>query len=380
MRTKNLFKSLVAATLAVVSVNAFGQGGLTTATPVAGADFSVKTATAWNGTAGNANNLDIVTVTSKMPYSVDRDANQAALDASSTSFWPSVFNWALNVPAAGAFQIPTAVTGLTVDDGSNGTANNGPNYFTQNDVAVKWANTPGTYQITVRERPENSAGLTVCDGQVENIDVWVMRKPTASFMESSLWGEQGTAGFVNGIAVATVIGTASDETIGGCGISDATNPTNIQLPIRVTGTDLFTLAYDIDFYDISDLATIASTNSYSTAATFDAGLSYLSLVDHNYLVGLENNNNQIQLVVPAVTYGKWVVRLTGITDRISRKTLSDPDGDGVANQDMGTILATGEAGAIDNSGAGAGVDQLTVWSLPTPTTGTIKHVTNTKSW
>ncbi|HEY9123423.1 MAG TPA: hypothetical protein VIO15_03725, partial [Bacteroidales bacterium] len=213
--------------------------------------------------------------------------------------------------------------------------------------------------------PENSAGFEVCPGPVNTLRVWVMAKPTVQFVEANTQA-------VNSLSAAQVIGNSnSDNVIGGCGIA-AGAATNVYLPVRVTGSDQFQVSYTVDFYNVSNLTVIASSTS-TTSAKFDAGASFLNISGGtDYETANVNDGvhaqNDILVTVPANTYGKWVVTLTGVTDRISRKSLSDPNGDGTPNQDMGTVITT------------AGVDKLTLWSLPTPTTAPVQHKVNNFAW
>ncbi len=71
----------------------------------------------------------------------------------------------------------------------------------------------------------------------------------------------------------------------------------------------------------------------------------------------------LKVTIPPASYGKYVLTVHSVSDRISRKSFSTP-------------AALAQA---DNAPAG-GTGVLTIWALPTPTTGRIQHVTNNSGW
>jgi hypothetical protein len=266
-------------------------------------------------------------------------------------FHPSVFNWA--VTGGGAFQIPASATALTAAP-----APDAATYFVENAVAVKWGAVAGTYTISVSERPQNTAGIPICDGLPVNIDAWVMAKPIVSFDEAAT----PLVGAIN------IIGTAGDAILGGCGIAAAT-PTNVLLAVDLTGTDQYQVYYKVDYYSLANGTAIPTTPGAfaPTPTKFDENahtyITVASAIAPN--TGTVSTNAEIKAIVGALgsgtEYGKWIITLQGVTDRISRKSLALDPVTGLANQDLGTLGAT---------------SVLTLYSLPTPTTGKIQHVTN----
>jgi hypothetical protein len=353
MRTKNLFRTLVAATLAVVTMNLIAQptGVTTGGTPTvvkSGANFPA-----------DHEYVDLVTIGSKMPYHVTPDQNIVDLITSNpTVFFASVYNW--TVAAGGTLQLPGSTSGLTADDAANSTPVN-VGYFKENDVAVYFTTT-GAKTISVQERSENNAGFAVCTGAAENIDVWVQPKPTIGFDEVNLANVNGSS----------IIGASSvDGIVGGCGVAVVGSTTTIQLPVIVTGSDNYEITYTVDNRHLDGTANLTTYNVATpiTTAKLNGAKTYLDLAagtnnteSFNTTTGYASFNVVIPTTaIAANAYGKWIITLTAITDRVSRKSLSDSAGDLSNVQDPGTILAA---------------NTLTIFSLPTPTTGKINHVNN----
>ncbi len=362
MRTSNFFKSIVTVALGtVISMGAFAQG-LTTkvgATLVPNGSPSITTFGAADATH-SPEFVDLVTVGSKTPYVVTPDANVAAMVTGNPAvFKASVYNWSLAGAAAtgSALEIPAAHTGLTADGNADGTPTYA-NFFNENSVGVQWGSTTGACTISVSEQSQNTAGLPACDGALENLNVWVMPRPTVNFDEAATPTVNGN----------NIIGTASDGIIGGCGVAAATS-TDVLLAFDISGSDQYQVAYKVDYYALADFTTPATSGTSTfTATPFDDGTNtFLSVTagSPNSVTGI--TNNQIKVSVPdnstTAAYGKWVITLTAVNDRIYRKSFNTTAGD-VAND--GTVL---------NSG-GAVISTLTLYSLPTPTTGKIQHVTN----
>jgi hypothetical protein len=336
MKKMNLFRMLAIVTMFTLATNgAFAQGLTTTGTASV-----IKTGP--NFPADNEY-IDMVTVGSKMPYQVTPDPTVAAM-VDNVTFFPSVFNWTVT-GVGNALELPASHTGLTPDDNANGT----PVYagfFKESSVAVQWGATVGDYTISVSEQAQNNAGLPACAGAAVNLDAWVMAKPIVSFDEAA-------TPLVNG--TLNIIGTPNDGILGGCGLSGA-SPVDVLLAVDLTGTDQYQVSYKTDYYPLIGAPVMGSFAF--TPTKFDDGthtfLSVSGPASPN--TGTVSNNNEIKVTIPANTYGKWVVTLQGVNDRVSRKSFS-----ALPTPDLGTVGATAS---------------LTIYSMPTPTTQPIQHVTN----
>jgi len=328
MRKSNLFRTLAAVTmLAVVTVSANAQ--VTTA----GTANTPRNGTALTAACDEA--VDFVTINSIMPYSVTPDANVAAM-VDGSQFLASVYNWTL--PAGGTV---TAIGGgaLTEPVPASG-------WFTDYDVEVHWNGTAAIRTLTVRERPRNTIGMPVCDGSDSTLSIYVMPEPTAIFIEA------GT------LANATNIeATAGDAVVGGCAIGGTT----VHFNVTFTGTESFNIAYNYVF------------TPFGGAAAAPVPLTVNGLGAASFLTATPAAPNTdavtdaFQFVVPsgAGTYGRYVFTLTSVTDRVSRKSFNGTN--------TGVLTNT-----VGSSPAGP---TLTLISVPTPVTGTIRHVdNNTTAW
>ncbi len=344
MRTKNFLKLIVAAALcAVVSSGAFAQ-----VTTSGAASVNKGTPHAYTlPSAVVPNVVDYVTIGSVMPYNVTPDPVIATVVASGAPFLPSSFNWRLGTTPLGTLDRANGSTALSTTDLP--ISANDPNapyggtiYTLDNAITVAWGATLGIDSIKVSEHSRNSAGIQTCDGQDSTIYVYVMPKPTATFIE---------AGTLSG--VTNIVGTAGDATVGGCGVAGTT----IHFNVTFTGTENYTLTYQYVYTPFG-----GGPSTVTPPAVTGIG------VDHFYSATPASPNtealtNVFTFAIPAATYGKYVFTLLGVTDLVSRKSLSLP------SQDLGIL----------NNTTGAAAPTLTLLSLPTPTTGTIKHVTNL-SW
>ncbi len=335
MRTKNLFRSIVAATLAVVSTSAFAQ--LTTtgsATVDKGTPYAYTSPTS----GANPEVVDFVTVGSTMPYSVVPDSTIQTIVASGAPFQASSYNWRLGTTPLGSLRQADGSTALANIATDPAPYNAG--YYLDYDVAVIWGNTPGIDSIKVSEHSRNNGGLQTCDGADTTLYVYVMPKPTAQFIEA------GTlAGATN------IVGTANDAIVGGCGIAGST----LHFNVTFTGTQDFYVYYSSVYTPFGGLAAPAVTGSVTTglgAANFYTATPTVPNTDAV--------TDAFTFAIPAATYGKYVFTLTGVNDLVSRKSLTAAD--------MGTLVNT--------TGSAPAGPTLTVYSLPTPTTGRVLHVTN----
>ncbi len=327
MKTKNLFKTFVAAALcATFSFSANAQ--LTTT----GTATQAKNAPNPPPSASATEVVDYATIGSKMPYSITPDPTVAA-QVDGTNFLASGFSWRIS-GAGGSFEQVAAHNPLTVVGAYVPTA------YAENNVAVLWGNTAGDYTITVAEQSRNTLGLTQCVGADSTLHVYLMPKPTAQFIE---------AGTLSG--VTDITGTAGDAIVGGCGVAGTT----IHFNVTFTGTEKFDLAYQ---YVYTPFTTGIPGAPVPLTANNLGATNYFTATPA--LPNTAAVTNAFTFNVPAGNYGKYVFTLTSVTDLVSRKSLSTP---------------TQDPGVLDNT-TGALAATLTLFSLPTPTTGTIKHVTN----
>jgi hypothetical protein len=305
MRTKNFFRIMFsAAMLFVAYVNADAQ--LTTTAGATAIETDADEAT------------DFVTIGSRMPYEVTRDATISALvTANPGVFSPSVFRWAVAGAATGALE-QQAGGGLTAAP-----APDAATHVTQNQVAVHWTGL-GAATISVYEKSQNLVSLPACeDATAEDLNVRVVALPTLSFIEKS--------------------GVIYDNIMGGCSVDG----TGIAIPVSTTGTDLWGMTFHVRHYTLAGAA-IPADDVDSTTASLGAKDLFTD--------GFANLDSftMYTLNIPAASYGYYDITVTSVTDRISRKSLNTPA------QDPGT-----PTGAT-----------LRVWSLPTPVTSPVRHKTN----
>jgi len=285
MRTKNLFRTIVAATLAVVSTSAFGQ--YLTTTGSAAVDENA---------ANNA--TEYVTIGSKMPYAVVPDpiANDASIVPA--IYNPTVFRWAVT---GASTPTPTKQNGAALTAAA---APDAATHVTDYQVAVSWA-TLGAHTITVYEQSQPTAasialGLVGCeDATPEDISVVVLAEPTATWTETDL-------------------------VLGGCS-SGAGQTYAIQA--EVTGFDQFQVTYSQSYQDLigsAPVVTGATTASLGTSDFTPGGTETITAYT----------------LAAGVNYGTYTITMTSVTDRISRKSLADTDAGAPVVQDPGGFTAS----------------------------------------
>jgi hypothetical protein len=319
MRTKKFFRVLVAAALAVVSISAFAQySSVPTAGGAGGYDAT--------GTS------DYVTVGSRMPYYVDPDNAIEALIAGG-NMDTSQFMWEV-------LSLPGLVNqwGATTPEQADNTplvAGGAAGYYTANEISVNWnvaANARYVVRATEHSMPISGVFAEGCDDPTAQADtVYVIDRPTIVFPTT----------FYNA-ACGTTPGAA----------------TSFYVPINVTGLATWRITFSVTYNgagyvpsgevvgfgalegstDADVLANAASVKNL--AGTPTAGTAGLNVV----LNGGGATNG----------YGRYVVNVTNITDRISRKSQ-----DVIASQ-------AGDLPASD----------YTIYVMPTPATGTIQHRIN----
>ena len=234
---------------------------------------------------------DSVTIGSTMPYKVTGDLNMHMLRAQGALTF-SNFNW-------------TVPTGGTLHDKTGAGAPAAVDSF----VSVNWT-ALGAHTITATEVPQAAASQPAfaCIANTQTLNVVVLNRPTI------VW---------NGTSPA-----------GGCGIAGTT----VNIPITIAGTGQFDVYYKIDFTPLSGAT---STPVDFTGAPFTIG---------SFQNGSQNVN--LTYAVPAATYGKYVVTVSKVADRISKKSV-------VASTAADVPAAT-----------------YVIYSYPTPVTGPITHIKN----
>jgi hypothetical protein len=173
-------------------------------------------------------------------------------------------------------------------------------------VYVNW-NTIGNQTITTTEVPQPVSGPAYCPGNTQPTPVVVLARPTAAW-------------------TAIVQG-------GGCNVAGTT----VNFPVNVTGTGQFNLYYTVLYTPLT--GTPVSVNDSTIAAgTYQSAAQSLNI---NYLI-------------PAATYGTYTFTITGISDRISRKSFVPSQASDIPDPTTHYI----------------------VYSYPTPSTGPINHIKN----
>lgn len=352
MRTNNFLRTLAAATLcAVMTTGAYAQ--LTTTGTTAGGT-GVERGTATNiPNAGEPEAVDYATVGSIMPYSVIPDVDVASMvTADPVTFLPSEYNWRVDTdPAVGTNTATVAATdhanrevravgGAVLTNAT--TADN----YTDFDIQIEWL-TAGVYDMAVREQTRNSIGLPQCAGADSTLRVYVMPRPTIDWDETNFAGPQGAA---------------ADNVVGGCGIaSTAPAGSTVNIPVNITSyTQDMKIAYSYQKYTMAGAVdgaavtqTLVASANYGSDAFYAATPAAPNSEANVTLLTLTLPDADANAANRQAAYGKWEFTITAVNDLISRKS-------GVASQ------------AADIP---AGI--FVLYSLPTPVTGAIRHVSNT---
>jgi hypothetical protein len=347
MRTKNFFRTIVAAAFcAAVSTGAFAQ--VTTS----GTATAVKNGTVLSATANQV--VDFATIGSKMPYVITNDAAYAAYGIPGYS--ASGFSWRL--PSGGTFE---AMTEIMNNTGGSFT----PKAYSDKNVIVDWGAIAGDYTITVAEQSRNSL-FTECAGPDSTMEVYLMPKPTANFNESKCYYHPAAADIaVPGASVA-------DGKIGGCGLETMV----IHFAVDVTGTEKFiaTAQYQFTPFSTGIPGAWTAIGDSLVADAVDGGVvAYIGGgATHFYSATFGSPQSTtidaFQFTVPtgAATYGTYQFKLTTVTDLVSRKSFKDTDGN----------VANGYFNASNRGDLTVGLQTLNFYSLPAPSTQPVKHVTN----
>jgi len=363
MRTKNLFRTLVAATLAVVSTSAFAQTTSGTANQSRQTTTNIPTAT-------RPEAVDFVTIGSSTPYNVTGDQEVGKLYRTVAGFQPSEFNWRVDInPTAGTNSLTPAATDnaartVRADDGTSTlTVGTTPNYYLDTAIVVNWGNTPGYYDISVSEQSRNTLGLSTCAGADSFLQVFVMPEPIIAFLEAGTVISTDNS-YDTAADNTSIVGNPNDGVIGGCGVAGQ----YICFNVVYSGTEDFNGYYQYQYTPFGGAAAAAVTQQ--PIAQQDAG----TLAFYSARPDVPNeatNNGAFLFQIPAATYGKWVFTLTGVTDLVYRKSFN------ADATKVGSAAAESDEGVVNTGLTTANTSaSLTVYSLPTPTTGAVNHITN----
>lgn len=300
--------------IGVLTLTAMSLSAQNVATPTAGASNM-------DGTTS-----DYVTIGSRVPYFVQPDASIQAMTTAGT-MKESIFQWLITDNTG------TNVTGFNIlkYDGS-GTATQYDNFrttsttsgFYDNEMSVSWA-TPtysaGTkYEVKVTEKSvTKSSTIEGCLSGTQSVrDVYVLAQPTVAFA--------GTEG-------------------GGCGTSAGSS---FYVPLTITGLGSWQVTYTVAYNGGAE----SSPATYTlTAADPIASITDANVIAQSTSSRSTTSNDGLKIDLPASQYGYYDVKITNITDRISRKSLD-------------VLAASSAAGSYR------------IYVNPAPVTSPIQHVKN----
>lgn len=315
MRTKNLFRSLIAITFAIMTTGAFAQ--LTTNHH----PYSTDTTTA-------GETVNYVSQGARVLFATSEDPNIDALITQGVLV-PSAWKWTSSGVGIQFFQSDglsdtSEVTTAGVEDLT------GEGLVYDSLIAIDFPNL-GTVDLYVRERSiSNISGITGCwDNTPEHLPIQVVSTPTIVFNDA-------------------------DRVMGGCG---ADQDPNNDIPITVSGSGPFTtalrIAYNIYYTPLTGAGSyvVADSTIIEDGTGFNTGWA-------NFSVNNPATNTNIPFNITDGNYGTYTVTLQAITDVISRKTL-----------DASTGFET-------NGLPGAAQRTLRIYALPRPSTQPIKHIQN----
>jgi hypothetical protein len=181
-------------------------------------------------------------------------------------------------------------------------------------VLVEWTST-GSHNLRVTEIPDATPAF--CTGTSQLLPIQVLDRPTIKWY--------GT----------TTIG-------GGCNVKGTT----VDIPVDLTGIGEWEITYDVTYTDMNN-----ATQTVGTVTGTDKTVNYGNAHDKSGL----SNQNVLSIAIPASgigTYGKYEIKVTAVSDRISRKS-------GIESEDSDIPAKV-----------------YTVYSYPAPTTQPIQHIKN----
>lgn len=320
MKMKSLL--LAIAGFALMSMQAYAQN---VATPTAGA------------TAVEATNSDYVTIGSRLPYFVTPDATISAMTTLGT-MKASIFKWIVTASdGTTPIVIPFKNYAGTADakqwdDFRTPSTTSG--YF-DNEISVEWTASKfaaGTeYQIQTKEKAVTlSSTIAGCeDADAEVKKVFVLARPTVSFI-----GSEG----------------------GGCSIAPGNT---FYIPLTIVGLGDWDVDYEVQYNGTGGYIAQTKYRLLRAGQTVDDADVLTKSDDALVALGsvisgtaTSTGNEGLGYTLPASKYGYYDVRITNITDRISRKSLT----------------------ALTESGTGT--TPYRIYVNPVPTTQSIQHIKN----
>jgi hypothetical protein len=248
---------------------------------------------------------DYVTIDSRVPYFVETDdAIQAMTNASKMK--ASIFSWfvtsAANVKSAGVpiLDYSGAASAPNYNDFRVATAGTG---YTNNEISIGWTLANGflagtQYKIKVAEKSVTlSNSISGCVGDTVSKNVYVLARPTVAFAK--------TEG-------------------GGCTIK----PTDdYYIELNVTGLGDWEVKWTLEYNGTGIVDTADYALTLTTPVINDANVIFESK-ESRTAAGTETTTpgpgtTGLKVALPAGQYGYYDVKILDISDRISRKTLTD---------------------------------------------------------
>lgn len=291
-------------------------------------------------TTATSTTSEYVTVGSQLPYYVTPDATIDGL-ITLGAMNNSNFKWIITTNADVA--IPAASANMKAADGSAALGAGGAaDYYTNNEVTISWltGQTPAQanpYKIKVTEHSIPATGVFAdgCDGNTQTRFVHVLPVPTIG---------------VNSTTASIACGTTP-----GAGIF-------YYVPLKLTGIGPWDVTYSVTYNGAAyaaggTTATVGTTQSITDDDNGTSDVYTLATTQSTLNAQVAGNTAGIPLLINGgganSGYGSYVVTITDVKDKISKKSLTSING---------TV--------------NIGEDKITVYVIPTPNTGAVQHVAN----
>ncbi len=270
-------------------------------------------------TATGTESIDTVTVGSRMPYKMAGDPTIAKISTLSSEFKWAFYSGYLS-SVSGSPLTWTINKGTTTGAATAGADQSGyPNYYTDKEINVTMPGTAGAYSLVVNERTIITATNTAgCVGDDSIAKIQVVDKPKLT------WPSPAAA--------------------------NDCDPQAVTIPITLFGYGQWQVSYTVSYI------------AFGASGT-PAVIATETNVPIGNVVKAEAPGKSYNLVIPASSIdngqtdksGMYTVNITGLTDRISRKSL-DP--------------------AVMASSADMPLSAYTINIYPKPKTKKLEHVRN----
>ncbi|MDR1667981.1 MAG: hypothetical protein LBS03_09910 [Bacteroidales bacterium] len=208
---------------------------------------------------------------------------------------PSYFKW----------EFSPALT-IKSFDGTTDLTDLGSNYYAEKEISVVMPSSTGTMTLKIAEKSRPVVG-TGCESADSTANIVIVAKPTLQW--------------------------PSTKVTGGCVDAD------IDIALTLTGYKDWVVTYDVLYTDYISATTSTKASNQTATIGSEAKLTIASTVFDQP--------------------GKYEIKVTNLTDRISRKSL---------DQDL--------VKAIAGTNIPAATDMYTVHAYPTPKTHKLEHVKN----